>query len=303
MAQKCLLPDRSVFVISGPDAPDFLQNLLTNNVDALKEGQAQYTLLLTPQGKYLFDFFLLRDGERFLVDCDKAAAPLLIKRLSFYKLRAKVEITDLSADWSVAGVWQNADDGTGSAGEAIALPAIADAYAFIDPRLPALGHRFLLPAANAEAALASLTGNATTAADYDLFRLQLGVPDAEDLQSERTFPMEAGLDLLHAIDFHKGCFVGQEVTSRTYRQGKIRKRLLPVHTVGDMPAAGHVIMAGDRQAGEIHSMRGQMGLALLRLDRLGQPLDIGGVDIDYSWPHWLPQQDAADGNDPVDGIE
>lgn len=290
MAQKCLLPDRMVFAVSGPDAVDFLQNLLTNNVEALSDAHAQYTLLLTPQGKYLFDFFLLKDGERFLVECDAVAAPQLLKRLTFYKLRAKVELTPLSDAFQVAALWADED-----ASDTLAdLPSIANGFAFADPRLPALGQRVLLPKDRAEDMLAALDGDVATPADYDLFRTKLGVPGAVDLQSERTFPMEAGLDLLHAIDFHKGCFVGQEVTSRTYRQGKIRKRFLPISTDGKMPSAGKEVMAGDRQAGEIHSAHGSHGIALLRLDRLNQPLDVGGVDIDYAWPAWLPAQDASE---------
>ncbi|MDF1625557.1 MAG: folate-binding protein [Parvibaculaceae bacterium] len=295
MAHKCLLPDRTVFAISGPDATDFLQNLLTNNVEALEDGHAQYTLLLTPQGKYLFDFFLLKDGMRFLVDCDADAAPQLLRRLAFYKLRAKVDLTLLGDEWSVAAGWSDDDNQS-----LPARPDTREGFIFADPRLPALGYRFLLPESDAVPALSAFTGEDATPADYDLFRLQLGVPAAADLHSERTFPMEAGLDLLHAIDFHKGCFVGQEVTSRTYRQGKIRKRLLPVRTAGKMPPAGKIIMAGDRQAGEIHSARGAQGLALLRLDRLNQPLDVDGTDIDYLWPHWLPTLEGADDDNASD---
>ncbi len=290
MTRHCLLPDRSVFGISGPDAKNFLQDLTTNNLDLLSPTRVIYSCLLTPQGKFLFDFFLLQHEDMYLVDCDKAAAPQLLKRLMFYKLRAAVDLTAPDQSWSVGAVL----DGEGNASPGTATE-FCGGLRYQDPRLAAMGERFVVPSARAEEALRDLAGEPIEAGLYDQHRLALGVPSADDLVPEKTFPMEANLDLLHAIDFQKGCFVGQEVTSRTYRQGKVRKRILPINTAEKaLPAAGTPVMAGDRQAGELLSARGSIGLALLRLDRLDGPLDVNGLDVDVRFPDWLPAADAAD---------
>lgn len=292
MAKASLLPDRAVLEIGGPEARDFLQNLVTNNVDQANPDSAVYTLLLTPQGKYLFDFFLLEQDGRFLADCDSEAAPLLLKRLMFYKLRADVTLKDASADWTVGAHW----DAERTAAP-VAVSAFNGGWLYGDPRLAALGSRFIVPSGQADAALAASGADQAEPKDYEVYRSSLGVPGPADLIAEKTFPLEANLDLLHAVDYQKGCFIGQEVTSRTHRQGKVRKRILPVSASSALPKAGTAIMAGERQAGELLSRHGPQGLALLRLDRLSEPLDAAGTDIDVQFPDWLPAPEAADGED------
>jgi tRNA-modifying protein YgfZ len=288
MARICILPDRSVFSIGGPEAKSFLQDLLTNNLDLVSPTRAIYTCLLTPQGKYLFDFFLIEHDGAYLAECDKDAAPQLLKRLMFYKLRAAVDLKDLSDSW-VAGV--AIDD---AADEPGAAQSFCGGVRFQDPRLAQLGTRFLIPASKSGDIENEANGEALTPADYDLHRLRLGVPGSDDLLAEKTFPMEANLDVLNAIDFHKGCFVGQEVTSRTYRQGKVRKRTLPLSANETLPPAHSLIMAGDRQAGELLSTRGNIGIGIVRLDRLGEPLATEGLNIDVHFPDWLPKADLED---------
>ena len=288
MARVCLLPNRSVFQIVGPEAKSFLQDLLTNNLDLVSPEQAIYTCLLTPQGKYLFDFFLTEKEGAYLVDCDRDAAPLLLKRLMFYKLRADVQLKDLHGSWSVGAVL---DDEVSDAGVA---RTFNDGTLFQDPRLAQLGARFLVPNEKANDTIESFSGSPVDASEYEHHRLTLGVPGHEDLQPDKTFPMEANLDALNAIDFHKGCFVGQEVTSRTYRQGKVRKRMLPVTCEGRLPPIGTPIMADDRQSGELLSSQGNIGLALVRLDRLETPLTADGAPIEPRFPDWLPQPTADD---------
>ncbi|PCJ69362.1 MAG: hypothetical protein COA62_12180 [Rhodobiaceae bacterium] len=295
MAQACLLPDRAVLQIGGSEAQDFLQNLLSNNLDLISPERAIYTLLLTPQGKYLFDFFLMEKDGAYLVDCDRTVASELLKRLTFYKLRADVSLSNLSQDWAVGVTFDSdaaAEAQPAQSGEATPFH---DGIRFHDPRLPALGTRFLVPKNKFEAALAE-AGSPCEPQDYNRFRLSLAIPGADDLIADKTFPLEANLDLLNAIDYQKGCFVGQEVTSRTHRQGKVRKRILCVSSATALPPSGSAIMAGERQAGALLSSSDDKGLALLRLDRLDQTLNVDGTDIEVRFPDWLtnalPEDDS-----------
>tara|TARA_R110002073_G_scaffold16909_4_gene64501 strand:+ start:1984 stop:2856 length:873 start_codon:yes stop_codon:yes gene_type:complete len=279
-----LLPDRVVCKIGGAERQDFLQNLLTNNLERVSQTRAIYTLLQTPQGKYLFDFFIVEQDGHYLIDCDRDAAPELLKRLMFYKLRADVTLASMGDDWVVGAIWD-----TETSSEAGQVDVFHDGLRFNDPRLSALGQRFMVPAALADAALS--IGEASTPQDYDAHRIALAVPGAQDLIADKTFPMEANLDLLNAIDFQKGCFVGQEVTSRTHRKGQVRKRIVTVRAAADLPAPHTAVMAGERQAGELLSSSGSQGLALLRLDRLDNPLTADEIAVQPSLPSWL--SDAA----------
>ncbi len=287
MTKVSLLPDRVVCKIGGGEAKEFLQNLLTNNLDLASPTRAIYTLLQTPQGKYLFDFFLIEQDGHYLIDCDRLAAPELLKRLMFYKLRADVTLASLGEDWVVGAIWDTdrADD-LGTAEE------FHGGVCFTDPRLNTLGQRFMVPASAAEEALA--LGDASTPDDYEAHRIAVGVPGAQDLIADKTFPMEANLDLLNAIDFQKGCFVGQEVTSRTHRKGQVRKRIVSVTASADLPPPHTSVMAGDRQAGELLSSHGGKGLALLRLDRLNEDLTANEISIAPSFPDWMPEETKGD---------
>lgn len=286
MAQACLLPDRAVLQIGGAEAQGFLQNLLSNNLDLISPERAIYTLLLTPQGKYLFDFFLVEKDGAYLVDCDRKAAPEFLKRLTFYKLRADVSLKDLSQDWAVGVVFEdNAQTETRQTG---AATPFLEGVRFQDPRLGDLGARFLVPNDSADAAVRE-AGTACDPADYNRLRLSLAIPGADDLIADKTFPLEANLDLLNAVDYQKGCFVGQEVTSRTHRQGKVRKRILCVTGAASLPHTDSPVMAGDKQAGVLLSSSGDIGLALLRLDRLEQTLDVNGTALKAHFPDWLTQ--------------
>ncbi len=280
MTKVSLLPDRVVCKIGGGDAHDFLQNLLTNNLERVSPTQGIYTLLQTPQGKYLFDFFVVKQDGHYLIDCDRDAAPELLKRLMFYKLRADVTLASLGEDWIVGAVWD-----TETSGEAGQGREFHGGLLFNDPRLSILGQRFMVPAASADAALAA--GEISTPEDYDAHRIGFAVPGAQDLIADKTFPMEANLDLLNAIDFQKGCFVGQEVTSRTHRKGQVRKRIVTVRAKTDLPTPHTAVMAGERQAGELLSSFGNHGLALLRLDRLDNPLNADEISVEASLPGWL----------------
>jgi folate-binding protein YgfZ len=269
-----ILPERGVLRVGGAEARSFLQNLITNNVDLADGTRAVYAGLLTPQGKFLFDFILSADpsGDGLLLDCDGARAGELLKRLTFYKLRAAVTIENVSATLKVMAIW----------GEG--LPVGAPKGALTDPRLDALGMRLIAADPKAEGATAA------TPEDYNKHRIALAVGDAaHDFEPERSFPLEVNFDELNGIDFQKGCFVGQEVTSRTKRRGSVRKRLVPCSVVGDMPKPHDAIRSVGREVGTVFSVdpTNERVLALIRLDLLnGAPLEIGEATLSPWRPDW-----------------
>jgi folate-binding protein YgfZ len=271
------LPDRTVLRVSGPAAGAFLQGLVTNNVEKVTETRAVHAGLLTPQGKILFDFFIIADGESFLLDVDQDKAAALAQRLGFYKLRAAVEITP-EPDFVVAACW----------GASPELPAGIIAYA--DPRLPQLGVRLLV---SAGADLSALGCAAASESDYHARRIGLGVPEGgRDYSYGEAFPHEAMFDQLDGVDFKKGCFVGQEVVSRMEHRGTARKRIVRIEGEGPLPESGTEITAGPAAIGTLGSVSGASGLALLRLDRAkeakarGDQLRAGDVAVTFAVPSW-----------------
>jgi folate-binding protein YgfZ len=241
MSHYALLTDRALIDVAGPDWRGFLQGLLTQDVETLADGEIRFGALLTPQGRLLYDLFLIGTSEGCLVDCAAEHREALIARLSLYRLRAKVTIAPL--DLPVAALWDSDAPPPGW---------------LADPRLPALGLRGygLAPPIGADAG------------DYDVHRLSLGVPGLADWGSDRTYPIEANFDLLNGIDFKKGCFVGQETTSRMKRRGQIKTRMAPVTYEGSALAPGSELLAGELRAGETHSSGAGVAIASLRLDRL-----------------------------------
>jgi folate-binding protein YgfZ len=265
-----LLSDRMVVRVAGPAAGAFLQGLITNDIERAKPGSAIHAGLLTPQGKILFDFFVVPDEDGFLLDVAKAKAAELVQRLGFYRLRAQV---DIAADlpFTIAAAW----------GSPPALPKGAIAYA--DPRLPEFGLRIMLPA-NAD--IGDLGCTLATEDEYHARRIALGVPEGgRDYVFGDAFPHEAMFDQLNGVDFKKGCFVGQEVVSRMEHRSTARKRIVVVEGHGPLPPPGTEIVAGTMVIGTLGSVAGSSGLALLRLDRAeearaaGSPLRAGEVTI------------------------
>ena len=295
-ALASLLSGRGVLRIAGEEARSFLQNLVTNNVEKAGPGEAVYSALLTPQGKFLFDFFIVQDpGDKnaLLLDCDGARAGDLAKRLAMYKLRAKVTIEDAGETLGVLALWR--EDGQAFAGPG-----------FPDPRHPAMGRRAILPKEEIEAAIAEADAENVPEEAWHRHRIGLGIGDAgQDFEPDRTFPLEVNFDELNGIDFHKGCYIGQEVTSRTKRRGSVRKRLLPVHVEGEMPKPGTPIKGGVREVGTIFSTDAETerALALIRLDLIrGSVLEAGAAEIRPEIPAWLPVEMAeGDGNGDAEG--
>lgn len=250
------LTDRSVLRAHGADMRDLLQRLVTGNLDAVAPGHAVYSLLLTPQGKFLFDFFMVTDpGDEtaVLIDCAKGRATDLRKRLTMYKLRADAAFDDVSADYAVLASWGDGSPDGGHAGS------------FVDPRTPLLGTRVIMPVGDVDAM--PFVGPEA----YRAHAVSLGVPDgALDIGADKDFPIECNLDLLNGIDFKKGCFVGQEVASRTHRKGKARKRLVVADVDGPTPDAGSDVMMGDAKVGSVAGSADAQVLALVFLDRVAK---------------------------------
>ncbi len=270
-AKAAELTDRGVVRVSGEDAASFLQGLLTNDVEALKPGEARYAGLLTPQGKILFDMIVVRDpggGSGFLLDCAAVQAAELARRLGFYKLRAKVAIADESAALGVVAFWGEAGD------------APNDAIVYADPRDPRLGSRAILPRAEAGA-----FGTAHLAT-YEALRIDAVAPKGGvDFAYGDVFPHDVNFDLLNGVDFKKGCYVGQEVVSRMRHRGSGRKRVARVILAAEAPAPGTPVVDGELPVGTLGSSSGREALALLRLDRVeeakaaGRELTAGGVGL------------------------
>jgi folate-binding protein YgfZ len=289
-----LLPDRGVLALHGGDVRPFLQGLISTDVAHVRDDRAAYGALLTPQGKFLFDFFMVQDAGQLLLEAEAARLGELHRRLLMYRLRSKVEIEDCSARFAVVALIGD------EPARALDLPQVPGAartldqgLVFVDPRLPRLGARALLPKDTANATLAAFGFQAVEREAYDRLRLTLGVPDgSRDLVVEKATLLESGFEELNGVDFAKGCFVGQELTARMKYRGLVRKRLLPVTFRGAPPPPGTVIRLGEREAGEMRSGIDGQGLALLRLEQVdkakadGTPLMAGDTEILPVAPAW-----------------
>ncbi len=282
-----LLDGRGVLEVAGADRAAFLQGLVSNDVTKAGPSRAVFAALLTAQGKYLHDFFIVALGDALYLDCESSRLEDLKKRLSLYKLRSKVTLADASGRFIVAASW----GGDGLKRLGLASPGAAKAFAgglaYADPRLAELGARFLIPRGR-ESEIAALGFTLSDAAAYDRHRLALGVPDgSRDLAVEKSILLESGFEELNGVDFQKGCYMGQELTARTKYRALIRKRLLPVKVEGPLPAPGTPIMAGGEDVGELRSGADGLALAMLKLDALSVPLSAGGAKIVPQKPAWM----------------
>lgn len=293
-----LLPDRGLIQLCGPDAAKFLQGLITNDIDRAEPGKAIFAGLLTPQGKILFDFFLYADDqESFWIDCAKVKASDLMKRLSLYKLRAKVEIADRSEDFMVGAAW----GAKPQQGETSFFAAYAD------PRYAPLGDRLILhkehrwPESLASwgtniGALTSEPRECVSALGdeaYHSHRIALAVPQGGlDYAYGEAFPHEACYDDLGGVDFKKGCYVGQEVISRMHHKGTAKTRIMGVEASTPLAGGGSEILSGGKPIGQLGSTDGKRGIAMIRLDRAeeairqGLELRVGDVALTIHRPPW-----------------
>jgi folate-binding protein YgfZ len=288
-ANFALLPERGILAVSGPDRRNFLQGLVSNDVEKLASGRAVYAALLTPQGKYLHDFIMVEQGEVIWLDAEAARLADLKRRLSIYRLRAKIEIAE-RPELGVAAVFgDGAFAALGLPDEPGAVRPWEDGIALTDPRLAELGGRVIMD----RLCFARLAESGLAEADfaaYDRHRLALGVPDgSRDLVPEKSILLESGFDELNGVDWQKGCYVGQELTARTKYRGLIKKRLFPVRIDGPAPEPGAIIRLDAKEAGEMRSAYDGLGLALLRLEALAEQraLIADATTLIPTRPHWM----------------
>ena len=292
--KAAFLPDRGVVKVSGDDARDFLNGLVTTDVTPLGPGLGRFGALLTPQAKIIADFLITEapsgHGGGFLIDCPRVLAQALADKLGFYRLRAKVAVENLSDSLGVLAAW----DGD---------PAVKPDLAFADPRNTALGWRILVPPELTQKVADLIGADLVDSTAYDAHRIASGVPRGGlDFMYGDAFPHETNMDRLHGVDFDKGCYVGQEVVSRMQHRGTARTRTIRVMVDGPAPEPGAAILAGDKSVGTMGSTAGHTGLALVRIDRAADafaaaiPLTAGGITIRVAEPDDLlsaPKQTVA----------
>lgn len=255
MTKFAALNDRAVVKLEGPDTRPFLQGLITNNIDSLSPSNPIYAALLTAQGKIICDFILIEAGEAVLIDCAAPAAQDLTARLKKFRLRAKVTITEAATGLAVVSAPEAPPEG---------LQVVASCR---DPRLAELGWRWIID----PQALAAPGMEQEPHAAYDRHRIECGVPDSIlDLRPETFFPLDCNFEELNGVDFTKGCYVGQELTARMKHRATARKRILPVAASTPLPPHGTPLKRDDTEVGEMLGAQGLIGLAMLRLDRLGE---------------------------------
>lgn len=282
MVDICTLPSRALFRISGADATEWLQGLITNDVAHLETAGALYAAMLSPQGKILFDFLLYRAADSLLIDCEASALEPLMKRLSMYRLRSDVVLTP-QPSLGVISSCTPLDT---------ALPFVE--LAVRDPRLEKLGHRMVGDTALMRKEFESQGHTVDDESVYREYLLKLGVPNgAADFAPGKAYPLESNFEELNGVSFTKGCFIGQEIVARMKHKTVLKKRTLPFTTEGGTPAPGSAIRAGDAKAGEILSSSGSAGLALVRLEEWRQaeaaelPLEADAVRLNVEIPDWL----------------
>jgi tRNA-modifying protein YgfZ len=284
--KAAVLPNRGVIRVAGEEARGFLDGLVTNAMAAVSPGKAIHAALLTPQGKVIADFFVTEaeaeDGGGFYLDAPLVNLPELVKRLGFYKLRAKVEIADMTTDLVVVALW-------GGDVEPLAL-----GLAFRDPRLAAMGVRAVAHRSQVDALTAEAGATTVDVEQFHAHRIDLALPEPGlDYLPSDVFPHELNMDQLGGVDFRKGCYVGQEVVSRMEHRGTARTRAVQlVYDGGVTVSEGAAVMSGERQIGRAGTGAGGRGVAILRLDRAadalaaGEAIIAGGVPARIAKPDW-----------------
>jgi folate-binding protein YgfZ len=273
--------DRALISIAGPDAEHFLQNIITTDIAAIAAAEAWPGALLTPQGKIMFDFLISRrDDDGFLLECRGDIADDFMRRLTLYKLRAKVEIAKLDQD-VVAVSWQT----DSAASQSDSTRSETDSSSVSDRRFRAdalvVRHYGVPPVANA------------SADDYAALRVAHAVAESgADFELGDAFPHDVLFDQNGGVGLKKGCFVGQEVVSRMQHRGTARRRLLHVRAETALPAPGTDVTADGRPLGRLGTVAGKDGLAIARIDKVkaamdgGVPIMAGETEVTLAIPGW-----------------
>lgn len=277
-----ILPQRSIIGISGEDSIEFLQGLISNDARLLEKGRPVYAAMLTPQGRFLHDFFLVPWQEKIFVDIHSPRAADFLNRLRIYRLRSKVVIEPGEA-LNAFALWDGELDEAGQ----------QDCKIYRDPRLAEMGLR----AIGDKDAINNLTGKYRiepgTQEEYERLRLSLGVPDTRDMIVEKSLLLEYGFEQLHGLDFSKGCYVGQEVTARSKFRGQVRRSLYMASAGSSLPEIGTQITAGDKAIGELRTSLGSSGMAVANreayeeAEKNNTPILCGGMEVSLTLPEWM----------------
>jgi folate-binding protein YgfZ len=272
-----ILHDRGLLKVSGDDAIDFLQGLVTNDVSKAAPGRALYSAMLSPQGKYLYDFFIIHMNGELAIDCESGRLGEFKRKLNMYKLRSKVQLTEINQAFIVSAfIGDNVAEALQLNNSEGVAKSFLGGIAFIDPRVAGIGGRAVIPRENAEGKLIESGFSAGNPEEYESLRLSLGLPDgSRDMVVDKAILLENGFQELNGIDWEKGCYMGQELTARTHYRGLIKKRLMPVQIEGPLPAPGTAVMLGDKNVGEMRSGNAERGLALIRLEQFKDVLKSG----------------------------
>lgn len=253
-----LLPNRSILKVSGTDVATFLQGLITNDIFKCTMTQSLYAAILTPQGRFLYDLFILKIEDGYLLDVERERRQDLMKRLNLYKLRSAVFVEDLEHIYNVSAQFGDLNHQK----DVGAILKHGETISYVDPRLLEAGIRCI-----SKKETETATDNFSI---YDQHRLQLGLPDgSRDMIPEKAIPLECRLDHFNGISFDKGCYLGQELTSRTKHQGLVRKELRPLHfNFTQPPAFNEDILVEGQVIGSMRTHNGPYGLGLVRLEYL-----------------------------------
>jgi folate-binding protein YgfZ len=263
------LQNRSIIAISGGDAQTFLQGLITNDISKATHDNAIYALMLTPQGKFLYDFFIVMQGDKYLIDCNSDKIAEIIKKLSMYKLRSDVKIENMSEQCEVVALLgEKVFEVVGSKTGTVEL--INSQLFYIDPRSTQIHARAIITRGNYQQLQDSGFTEGTNS-DYEDARINAGIPSGNvDMSTEGPFPLFFNMDILNAIDYKKGCYVGQEVTARMHHRGNIRKKLYVIESTTNtpFPAAGAEITVDEESIGKLLSSTNSAALCILLSERV-----------------------------------
>ena len=248
-----ILEDRGFIQVNGAEAKDFLRNIVTNDIEKVTNSSTIFTSILTPQGKYLFEFFILKLKDSYLVECEKKSTAEIIKLLNFYKLRAKVNLIDLSEKYVAAVISLEKFKEVNNSKMLIGSTAnYRDDPIYIDPRNDKLGCKVIAKLENIHLTIKKLNLKITKKEKYYNKSFQLGIPQIDlNKLKDKIFGIENNLDELNGIDFKKGCYVGQENTSRIKLRNKLRRRILPIHKITGEVYENDVIKYNDKEIGKI----------------------------------------------------
>jgi len=290
--QIFILKDRGVVFISGEDVKDFLQNIVTNDINKVNNNHSSFSSLLSPQGKYLFDFIIVKHKQGYFLDCEANQIDELINKLNIYKLNSKVEILNLSNEFQVAVIsnekFLTLDNAKNDAG--FTTTYRDDAF-FVDPRNKKLGARLIINLEKLYMSIKKLELKLEDPKKYYAFSHKLGIAQirTKDLQ-EKVFGLECNFEEFNGIDFKKGCYVGQENTARMKLKNKIRKRLIPIETKDDVKS-GSEISFKNENIGKV-LIGGEYPFALIKFGEheknyIGEDLICDGFNIKLIKPVWL----------------